>query len=489
MSAALELLASLRLEDGRLWGDAALGFQFEDARAVLEGEQPYNFLTRPRGGSKTTDLAAVALAMIVTAEARARLYWLAADSDQGALAIDCIAGFVARTPALAGRVGVHARRVHLPDSGAALEVLPADAPGAWGLNPHAVFVDELANWHGGVSARRLWEAASSAVAKRPDARLAVLTTAGDPAHFAAKVLEHARTSPMWRVHEVPGPTPWMAPDRVAEQRSRLPRAVFEQLFLNRWTAADGAFLDPSLIAAAFTLDGPATDRSDGRSYVAGLDLGHVNDRTVFALGHREGDETHLDRLQVWQGSSSRPVDFGEVERFITASHERFRFRLRVDPWQALDLAQRLRAKGIVTDEFHFSTASKQRLASALLEGVNGGTLRLYEAEGLREELIALRVRQTIGGAWTFDHLSGGHDDRAVGLALMLVASIEQRPASWHPVFSADEEPELRAKGFALVDGRLTVLPEAEAEAEREKAEQARKDADPLSDPERWFFLT
>jgi hypothetical protein len=38
-----------------------------------------------------------------------------------------------------------------------------------------------------VPARRLWEAASSAVAKRSDAKLIVLTTAGSPDHFAQVV--------------------------------------------------------------------------------------------------------------------------------------------------------------------------------------------------------------------------------------------------------------------------------------------------------------
>ena len=57
----LDLLSGLRLDSGRLWGDAAEAFQFEDAKAILEGrEPPYHFLTRARGGSKTTDLAGCA---------------------------------------------------------------------------------------------------------------------------------------------------------------------------------------------------------------------------------------------------------------------------------------------------------------------------------------------------------------------------------------------------------------------------------------------
>lgn len=426
MTTARDVLARLVLEDGRRWVDAAWDFQLEDGLAVLEGPAPYNYLTRARGSSKTTDLAGLALSMLLSADDPARLYWLAADADQGALALDAITGYLARSPELDGKADVQARRVLIPASGARLDVLAADAPSAWGLNPDALFVDELANWTNGPSARRLWEAASSAVAKRSDARLSVLTTAGSPDHFARKVLDHALKSPLWRVNEVRGPAPWSAPDRIEEQRQRLPHAVFAQLFLNEWTQAEGTFLDPAVIDAAFTLDGPALDRgSRTGAYVAALDLGAVNDRTAFAIGHREdADTVLLDRLQTWQGSRAQPVDFGEIESVILAAHERFQFKLRLDPWQGLDLAQRLRAKGVAAEEFTFSQGSKQRLAQTLLHSLNAGHLRLYEAEGLRDELLGLRLRRASSGAWSFDHQTGGHDDRAVALALMTVSALE-----------------------------------------------------------------
>jgi hypothetical protein len=441
---ARDVLAVLRLEDGRRWAEAAHAFQTEDALAVIEGACPYNFLTRSRGSSKTTDLAAVALASLLAAGDRMRGYWLASDSDQGRLAIYAVAGYVARTEFLAGRVEVQARRVVVPESGASLEVLPADAAGTWGLNPHWVFCDELANWNDGPASRRLWEAASSAVAKRSDARMVVLTTASSPDHFAYKILEHARLSPLWRTSERAGPAPWMSEDRLFEQRQRLPDAVYAQLFLNEWTAAAGSFLDPAVISAAFVLDGPALDRDDWHSYgsyVAGLDLGTVNDRTVFAIGHRDGDRVVLDRLQAWQGSRRHPVDFAEVEQFIVGAHARFGFSLRLDPWQGLDLAQRLRARNIRAEEFTFSTASKQRLAASLLSTLNNGNLLLYEAEGLREELLGLRLVQTSSGAWGFDHQRGGHDDRVVALALMVVALLERPAVSLGaPMFGAIPRP-------------------------------------------------
>jgi len=159
--------------------------------------------------------------------------------------------------------------------------------------------------------------------------------------------------------------------------------------------------------------------------VAGLDLRVRHDRTVLAIGHRAGDQVVLDRMVCWRGSRLRPVDFGEVESTIVQAHRRFHFMLWLDPWQGLDLAQRLRAQGVRVEEYGFTVASKQRLAASLLSLVNAGNLALYEAEGLREELLALRLVQTTSGAWALDHSSGGHDDRAVALALMAVAALER----------------------------------------------------------------
>jgi phage terminase large subunit-like protein len=422
---ARDVLGLLRLEDGRKWVDAAHDWQRTDALAVLEGEEPYSFVTRSRGSSKTTDLAACALSDLVAAEERLRCYWLASDSEQGGIAIDTIEGFTGRTPGLAARVEVQARRVLVPETGATLTVLPADAAGAFGLLPHRLYVDEFAHWDDTDTTRRLWDATSSSVAKRDDARMCVLTTASTPDHPAFKVLEHARTSPLWRTSERDGPSPWISEERLAEQRARLPQAVYEQLWLNRWVAAEGSFLDPTALAAAFTLDSPSLQRRREGGYVAGLDLGSVNDRTVLAICHREGDELLLDRMQTWQGTRAHPVNFGEVEEFIVEAHRRYGFELRLDPWQGLDLARRLRDRNVRASEFNFSPASKQRLAQTLLSTINAGKLRLYDAEGLRDELLALRLVQSTAGTWAFDHKRSGHDDRATALSLALVALLER----------------------------------------------------------------
>lgn len=147
-------------------------------------------------------------------------------------------------------------------------------------------VDKLAQWPTGPAARRLWELVTSAVAKLPDARLAVLTSAGDPAHWAGKVIAHARADPLWRVQEVPGPSPWLSSERLAEQRRRLTESSYRRLFLNEWTTAEDRLASVDDLRACVTLGGPL-DPVARRRYAIGLDVGLKHDRTLAAICHVE----------------------------------------------------------------------------------------------------------------------------------------------------------------------------------------------------------
>lgn len=439
----LDLLAGLRMPDQSLWGDVAYQFQWEDARSVLDPDgPPFQFLTRSRGASKTTDLAAVAIVLLLTAEPRSRLYWLAADQDQGKLAIDAVGGFLDRTPYLRGLLDVQTKKVVNPSTGSDLAILAADAPSVWGLNPAAVFVDEIAQWATTAGPKRLWEAVSTAVAKRHDARLVVLTTAGDPAHWSHHIIRHAAEDPLWRVHEVPGPAPWTEPSRIDEQERRLPTSSFRRLFHNEWTADDDRLTNIDDLAACVVLDGPLPAQN-GVRYVIGVDIGLKKDRTVACVCHAErldgspmllqvhqtkedisdeqplrGMRVVLDRIQVWAGSADSPVQLSEVEGWLSQAVETYnQARIVIDPWMAVGIAQRLRGRGVAVREFNFTSASVGRLASALHQLLRNRALSLPNDEALLDELANVRLRETTPGVYRLDHDADQHDDRAIALAL------------------------------------------------------------------------
>jgi phage terminase large subunit-like protein len=335
---ALDLVASFVLEDGKPWGATAADWQREDARAFFDPSGPrMHFETRPRGGRKTTDQAAIGLAWLLDgAQRRARGYCVAVDRDQAALLIDAAGGIVSRTN-LSGVIDVESFKITNKKTEASIAVLASDGASAFGLRPNLIVCDELGQWSEQGNSRRLWSALVSALPKVKGSRLVVLTSAADPAHWSYRVLERARVSSRWRVSEVPGPLPWISEEDLAEQREALPAWEYERLHLNRWVAPPDRVGDPQAIQECVTLDGPQ-EPLRGERYVAALDLGLVRDRSVLMVCHLRGETIVLDRCVVWQGTRARPVSIDEVEVTVAlAAREYNGARIVADPWQTKQL--------------------------------------------------------------------------------------------------------------------------------------------------------
>ncbi len=426
---ALALLGLLRLEDGTCWGTVANAVQWEDAERVLDPEssRPYGLATRARGYDKTGGAAGMAAAVMLTQLAPAsHTYYLAADRDQGRLAIDSVAGYVARTPEIAGALVVDAFKVRAPRTGCVLEVLPADVAGSFGLRPAFLIVDELAQWAETEGPRRLFDATTSALAKVPGARCLVITTAGDPSHWSFRVLEHARRDPLWWTHEVTGPPPWADPARLDEQRRRLLPSVYARLFENQWTASEDSLVSAEDLAACVAHDGPVEPRP-GVIYRIGLDVGLRSDRTAIAVAHREtSGRVVLDRVIVLAPSAGREVRLDDIEATLWEASRRYNSaRIVADPWQSIGLMQRLRDRGLRVEEFNFSATSVGRLAATLHRLLADRTIALPDDPALLTELGRVRLRETSPGVVRMDHVAGQHDDQAIATALACQGLVTQ----------------------------------------------------------------
>lgn len=432
MSAALTLLAGMVLEDGRRWGEIAAEFQWDDARAIVDpapGDPALHFLTRPRGASKTTDLAGIAAALLVEeVPAGGRAYAVASDRDQARLVVDALAGLVARTPGLAAAVMVDRYTATTP-TGARLEVISADEASSYGLRGYLFVVDELTVWP--QANRGVWVSVLSAVPKVAGCRLVVLSSAGDPAHWSHAVRERARVSKAWRLHEVPGPVPWVSAEALEEQRALLTDSQFARLHMNVWTASEDRLVSIEGLAAAVSRRAPSPCQP-GMTYRIGADLGLRHDRTAIAVCHAEavpGTRSRrvvLDRMIVFAGSKSEEVHLAEVEAAMVEAWRHYgRPRVRLDPWQAIGLAQRLRAQGVAVEEWSYSPQRYGAVASTLYALLRDGLLDLYDDAELIEELANVRLKETLPGLVRVEHDPGRHDDRVVALGFAATALVER----------------------------------------------------------------
>lgn len=425
----VDLIYALALEDGRLWGQVAADFQRADVEAAFDPAGPrWHYWTRPRGGSKTTDTAAISIAWLVAdAKPGARGYCFAVSGDQAQLLVDAASGLIARTPELHGLIDVQAFKL-IGKNGATVEVRSADGSTAWGLRPDFLVLDEFAQWPAIRRFRTLWEAVWSSVQKRPGCRLFILTSAGEPSHFARKVLVQARQSEAWHTNEVPGPLGWMDPKQLAELRTLLLDSVYARVVLNEWVSAEDRLVSEEDLEAAMVLDGPL-DPVPGERYVVCVDLGLKNDRSVAVVAHSVpvGPESGaartvvVDRLERWKGSRLRPVRIQAVEEWLEqASRQYHHAPIHLDPWQAAGVQQRLSARGIRAKEFTFSATSVGRLGSALHLALRNRLISLPADEDLRTELGRVRLRETSPGTVRLDHDAGEHDDQAVAIGMACV---------------------------------------------------------------------
>jgi phage terminase large subunit-like protein len=433
VNAALTLLAGLVLEDGRRWIEVATDWQVADAMAILEpaaGDPVLHFLTRPRSGSKTTDLAGMTLAALVDqVPPGGRVYAVASDRDQARLLVDAVAGFVTRTPGLTGSITVDRYTASTP-TGARLEVVAADAASSYGLRASLFVVDELTVWPS--LNRDVWVSIVSAVPKVPGCRLVCLASAGDPAHWSYRVRERARVSTAWRLHEVDGPVPWVDSDALDEQRALLTDSQFSRLHLNQWTASEDRLTSVENLAAAVRNDGPL-DYQPGVTYRIGVDLGLRHDRTAIAICHAEAvaDQPRvrrvvLDRMIVFEGTKADEVRLAEVEGALYEAWRMYgRPRVRLDPWQGIGLAQRLRSRGVSVEEWSYTPQRYGATASVLYGLLRDGLLDLYDHPALLDELANVRLKETLPGLVRVDHDPGRHDDMVQALGFAVTALVER----------------------------------------------------------------
>jgi hypothetical protein len=437
---ALDVLYALVLESGERWGAAAADFQIADAEAIFSPVgPPFHFLTRPRGGSKTSDTAAICLAWLVAqAGPRQRSYVLAVSESQAAELVDAAAGFVARSPVVGNYVGVEASALYAAN-GAAVRVLTS-GDSTWGKGRDTGFIvlDEFAQWPATRKSRRTWVAMLSATQKTPGLRLVILTSAGEPGHFSYEVLSEARRSNFWHVSEVPGPVPWVSKEYLDAQRRLLTEAEFARLHYNQWTEEDDRLVTEEDLDAACVLPGslPADRR---HRYIITVDLGVKVDATVVVVAHAESipGEPHAQRVVVdlikrWVPTRKRQVRLSQVRQFLEETSVAYR-RAPVygDPSQFHEMRQALVAQGVRAMEFKFTSTSVGELASSLVLALRNHQVWLPDRPELRSELLTVRLREVSPGAYRMDHDAGSHDDQAValGMATHLLLGKSQRNAA------------------------------------------------------------
>lgn len=279
-----------------------------------------------RKNGKSEFLAGCGLYLLTAdGEEGAEIYGAAADRDQAAIVWDVAQRMVELSPILSRRLRIYRQSKRIVDdrTGSFYRVIPADAAGNLGLNPHGILFDEII----AQPSRELWDALRTAAGARAQPLMLAATTAGnDPAGFAA--VEHAE---MAKIDEEPERAPhvfvfmrntppkadpfdeagWKHAnpalgeflsvqalrDEALEARNDPAKEnAFRQFRLNQWVQQATRWLPLHLWDASTKAIWPSPDhvreQLRGRRAWAGLDLSSVEDLTAWCLlVELEDDET------------------------------------------------------------------------------------------------------------------------------------------------------------------------------------------------------
>jgi hypothetical protein len=461
------------------------------------------YLERPRGHSKTTDIAVVCCWALAFAKRPIRGYAFAADRDQSALLKDAVATLLRLNPWLGSILAVEAGRVvnvavKHPGKGGTLTIETSDVGSSYGILPDLIVADELCHWQGDGS---LWHSLISSAAKRAGCLVLCISNAGFRESWQWGVREAARTDPGWFFSRLDGPMAgWLTADRLAVHRRMLPAIAFCRLWLIVWSASGGDALTPEDVNAAFL---PHLEPMTGHMrmsfgstiplwrFVAGVDLGLTRDASavvVLAVPFDGRGQLRLAHHRVWRPPAGGKVDLSEVERHLLRLDEEYHLEcISFDPWQGELLAQRIEV--VAQNRPHRKrsayTVSKHRLpfmrelaptgsmlreqASLVIESFQDRRVACYVCEPLRADLLKLRVEEkSYGLRLVSPRDASGHGDTfsAFANALTIAHEFSAKPAAVAGPFPSTAGG-ATGSAAALAQMNASVMGRAQDKLERE----------------------
>jgi phage terminase large subunit-like protein len=359
-------------------------FQRRIANAAFAPERELLVLL-PRGNGKTTLFAALAVHHLLTVK-RPQAYVAAASREQARILWEAAAEF-ARHPAISDRITVRHLELRVP--GGYLRVLAADALKLHGLTPSLVLVDE---YHAHPD-DAVYQALRTALLKRPDARMAVISSAPEDAttplgHLRARALAAphvTRRGPLieahggslrmleWSVPDEAKPTPaqalranpasWITLPALREQHDAVSELSWLRYHCNRIAGRERAWLP----AGAWAACAGRTEFEPGEKVWVAVDLSGGSGRSDTAVCW-VNERLHVG-VEVWTGEHDAQA---EVSALLGELAERFEVtELIFDFWRAAALASEFEQRGLTVVSWPQTDArmipASKRLYDAIIE--------------------------------------------------------------------------------------------------------------------------
>lgn len=427
----------------------------------------------PRGNGKSPLCGAYADHALVTGTGSPRVFCAAASRPQAGL-VHQYANNEARGGPLDDflvfpRVGEALGPIKCPSNGGILRVLSADGDLQQGLTPYFISEDEPHTFHTSKQIG-LHSALATALHKREDSRMVMITTAGPSKDsllgelvdaiveqgeveyrrngclmiardYDAKRLliwygapEDADVSDpaIWRACN---PASWITDESLRIAAASNPESEFRRFVLNQWVQGEQAAVQPAAWDACQD-DSLGGLEPDSEIWV-GVDLGEKRDNSavtwvsplpdgrvrtgaaIFEARHVSGMETTLPQVEA------------ELRRLAGSYHLR---RVNYDPWQMRDLAARLASEGMPVFEFKQDNTHMVPASQATFDLIATQSITHDGDKAFRAHVLGTGGETTATGGWRFvkaKNRAGNRDlsknnDACIALAMAVAAYKDQQ---------------------------------------------------------------
>ena len=390
------------------------------------------YLERPRGHSKTADIAVMVVWALAFSPRQINGFAFAKDREQAKLLRDSIQKLIRLNEWLEQIIEVQNYRVVVthknhPGRDSELQILSSDVGGSYGILPDFIVADELSNWPD--SAEHLWHSILSSAAKKSACMLLCISNAGRGmgTSWTWNVREQCRESEDWYFSRLDGPrASWIGQKQLAEQRRALPPKVFARLWLNQWQVESGDALDHEAVRRCITLDGPHSGQQEHYVYVASVDFSLTRDWTalvILGLNLKTGMIDVAD-MKNWNPKQyGGRLHLGTVKDEIIQLCRRFKVRkIMIDPWQAERLREEFSEAGFTISVWSSQSDRLHKQAVCLLDMINDERIAFYPDKLLIDDLMRARIDQQRSNdkyKITWPRTETGHCDRGAALVQAL----------------------------------------------------------------------
>ncbi len=395
----------------------------------------------PRGNSKTTTAAKIAIHHLLSVEGAAVTIG-AASRDQARIAFERMRGF-AQHPALEDVLVVRHLELRHEDGGGLLRVVPSDGPRVHGLSSTLYIGDELWAWPADGD---LLTAMVTGLIKRPDSKLLAISTAAanldtplgrlraralalPNAKRTGAVVEAHGAGLHWLEWSLPededlddfaavkraNPAKWITVADLRRQRAAVPELAYAQFHANRWGTTEWSWLPAGAWQAC--VGQPAIE--PGEAVWVGVDVG--GDRSASAV--------------VWMNSALHVGcaiyhgDGGVLECVEQVRELAGQYRVQevvFDPWRFGQAAQELERERVTVLAFPQSDVRMVPASIRLHAAITEGRLTLPDDAQLASHAAHTVAKHSRRG-WRIDKANPrDHMDAIVALAMALERA-EQPP--------------------------------------------------------------